>query len=193
MSGNGNSMSGGNGMMHMGRMIHSESELTADIPTAVSPSSSTAAAGCEGGDCPDVTSEGLGGIFLNVHPTFKCEKGDNQKRADPLSCGRFVQCMDGIAYHFACQKNLHWSSELNICTEKTVAKCEKWPETTTNENKESAPCPAGFSGLLPDKSNCRKYISCSENGGFFMQCQTGLVWNEKKKACDWPSEENPGC
>lgn len=43
ISGNGNSMSGGNGMMHMGRMIHSESELTADNPTAVSPSSSTAA------------------------------------------------------------------------------------------------------------------------------------------------------
>ena len=61
---------------------------------------------CEGDDCPDVTSEGLGGIFLNVHPTFKCQKGINQKMRDPQSCSRFIQCMDGLAYHFACQVSL---------------------------------------------------------------------------------------
>lgn len=185
-------------MMHMGRMIHSESELSVDVPAApASPSAN--AAGCEGDECPEVTSEGLGGIFLNVHPTFKCDKGVNVKKRDPQACGRFIQCMDGLAYHFACQKNLHWSSELNVCAEKSVAKCgsgEEMPKAdvaSNNEDKESASCPAGFTGLLPDDSNCRRYISCSENGGFYMKCQTGLVWNRKTSACDWPSAENPGC
>ena len=59
--------------------------------------------GCEGDDCPEVTSDGLGGIFLNVHPTFECKKGINEKMKDPESCSRFIQCMDGFAYHFACQ------------------------------------------------------------------------------------------
>merc|ERR1719369_976997 len=174
-SGNSNGMTGGSGMMHMGRMIHSESELSVDVPAApASPSAN--AAGCEGDECPEVTSEGLGGIFLNVHPTFKCDKGVNEKKRDPQACGRFIQCMDGLAYHFACQKNLHWSSELNVCADKSVAKCgsgEEMPKAdvaSNNEDKESASCPAGFTGLLPDESNCRRYISCSENGGFYMKC-----------------------
>ena len=41
MSGNGNSMSGGSGMMHMGRMIHSDSELSSDTPSAPASSSSS--------------------------------------------------------------------------------------------------------------------------------------------------------
>jgi len=191
-SGNGNGVSGNGNSGRMGRMIHSESELSSDSPGAPSsPSSSTA--DCEGDDCPDVTSEGLGGIFLNVHPTFKCQKGINQKMRDPQSCSRFIQCMDGLAYHFACQKKLHWSSELNVCTDKSIAKCGSTDSTSSNLNKESALCPAGFNGLLSDETNCRRYISCSENGGFYMKCQTGLVWNKKTSACDWPSEENPGC
>ena len=40
---------------------------------------------------------------MNVHPTYKCDKGVTEKVKDPESCNRFIQCMDGLAYHFACQ------------------------------------------------------------------------------------------
>jgi len=198
MSGN-NAMGGGSGMMHMGRMIHSESEMNSDVPRSTA-SSSAATSGCEGDDCPEVTSDGLGGIFLNVHPTFECKKGINEKMKDPESCSRFIQCMDGFAYHFACQENLQWNSEMKVCIDKSMSNCEsadKNPNaapTNPNGDKENSQlCPSGFKGLLPDDSDCRRYISCSENGGFYMKCQTGLVWNKTTKTCDWPSEENPGC
>jgi len=184
-----------NGMMHMGRMVHADSEMNADSASSTV-AAATTDSGCEGENCPDVTSEGLGGLFLNVHPTYKCDKGVNDKVKDPKSCNRFIQCMDGLAYHFACQENLFWSSELKVCTDESAAKCESKPEATEEENSDKADdglCPSGFEGLIPDETNCRRYISCSENGGFYMKCQTGLVWNKKTNACDWPSEENPGC
>jgi len=179
-------------MMHMGRMIQADSDVNSDSASS-SAVTTSANSGCEGDKCPDVTSEGLGGLFLNVHPTYKCDKGVTEKVKDPESCNRFIQCMDGLAYHFACQENLFWSSELKICTEESVAKCGD-AESNSDANKaDDSLCPTGFKGLLPDESNCRRYISCSENGGFYMKCQTGLVWNKKTNTCDWPSEENPGC
>merc|ERR1712228_779518 len=169
VSGNSNGVSGGGGMMHMGRMIHVESELNSDSPISTS-SSSITNTGCEGDNCPEVTSDGLGGIFLNVHPSYECDTSVNEKVKDPESCGRFIQCMDGLAYHFACQENLFWSSELKICTGLSVAKCEaaenkkEMAESNSNtEKSEGNLCPSGFKGLLPDESNCRRYISCSEN------------------------------
>merc|ERR1711942_527810 len=116
-------MGGGGGMMHIGRMIHSESEMNSDVPRSTA-SSSAAATGCEGDDCPEVTSEGLGGIFLNVHPSYKCDKSVNEKVQDPKSCSRFIQCMDGSAYHFACQQNLFWNSDLKVCVEQSKATCD---------------------------------------------------------------------
>merc|ERR1719334_1340231 len=83
----GNGMSGGSGMMHMGRMVHVESELNSDLPSSDA-TSTPKNPDCEGDNCPEVTSEGLGGIFLNVHPSYKCDKSVNEKVQDPKSCSR---------------------------------------------------------------------------------------------------------
>merc|ERR1719334_932448 len=58
MSGNSNGMSGNsNGMMHMGRMVHADSEMNADSASSTVVAATTDS-GCEGDNCPDVTSEG---------------------------------------------------------------------------------------------------------------------------------------
>merc|ERR1719187_1782682 len=101
--------------------------------------------------------------------------------------------MGGTAYQFACQNDLHWSPKLKVCIDKTIAKCNEKTSVEKNDNERDSLCPAGFKGFLPDETDCRRYISCSENGGFFMKCQSGLVWSSKKNSCEWPSEENPGC
>ncbi|GBO29057.1 Peritrophin-1, partial [Araneus ventricosus] len=55
-------------------------------------------------------------------------------------------------------------------------------------------CPLGKDGkpsLMPHETDCRKFYSCNKGFPHLLACQSGLHFNPKLQACDYP--ENAGC
>ena len=48
-------------------------------------------------------------------------------------------------------------------------------------------CSAAGDGIHPDLSDCSKYIQCHGGKLYNQRCPTGLLFNPKIKACDWPA------
>lgn len=56
---------------------------------------------------------------------------------------------------------------------------------------KQASCPEGFSGLMPNYTDCSKFISCNDGQGTPMDCAPGTLFNINLNVCDHP--ENVEC
>lgn len=65
------------------------------------------------------------------------------------------------------------------------------PETTTETTQEDynpGPCVDG--DFLPDPEDCRGFLVCSNGNTIKQSCGPTLLWNAKKKLCDWSYNVN---
>lgn len=72
-------------------------------------------------------------------------------------------------------------------TNPPIATTTRAPATTTTQSSGGAfSCPSS-AGFFKDPANCAKFYQCANSFPYSMSCGSGLQWNDKVKACDWPS------
>ncbi|XP_031636611.1 uncharacterized protein LOC116349354 [Contarinia nasturtii] len=92
---------------------------------------------------------------------FKCPSGyGNGNYADPATCRRFYQCVDGYPYLNNCPSGLHFDDAAKYCTFKNEARCG--PLATTPAPVTEAPIDLA---KKCDPSDCAlPYCFCSKDG-----------------------------
>ncbi|CAH0406911.1 unnamed protein product [Chilo suppressalis] len=112
----------------------------------------------------------IGAIFGNVRcqqkdkdaPEFVCPEGTqgNGNFADPATCRRFYQCVDGYPYLNRCPSGLYFDDISKFCTFKVEARCG--PIATTPAPITEAPLDLA---LKCDPAECQlPYCFCSKDG-----------------------------
>ncbi|GFY63344.1 putative chitinase 10 [Trichonephila inaurata madagascariensis] len=127
-------------------------------------------------------------------------------------CTKFYICDAGVPHVKSCQPGLHFNAKIEACDYPDKAGCDSeatcdYPENAGCETsvtkvpkgkvgKESfkQSCELAADGtplLIPHESDCRKYYNC-HNGVLYPHiCQSGLHFNSKLQACDYP--DKAGC
>lgn len=59
------------------------------------------------------------------------------------------------------------------------------PVTTESAQEEYVPGPCTNGAYLPDPDDCRNFLICSNGNLIKQSCGASLLWNAKKKLCDW--------
>lgn len=92
---------------------------------------------------------------------FQCPTSvGNGNFADPVTCRRFYQCVDGYPYLNRCPSGLYFDDVLKYCTFKNEARCG--PISTTAAPVTDAPLDLA---LKCDQSTCElPYCFCSKDG-----------------------------
>ncbi|CAK9825020.1 Chitin deacetylase 1 [Anthophora retusa] len=92
---------------------------------------------------------------------FKCPEGQgNGNFADPATCRRFYQCVDGYPYLNRCPSGLHFDDISKFCTFKNEARCG--PIATTPPPVTEPPTDLAEKC---DTANCQlPYCFCSRDG-----------------------------
>ncbi|GFR09421.1 peritrophin-1 [Trichonephila clavata] len=113
-------------------------------------------------------------------------------------CRKFYACNGGIFHVQICQHGLHFNPNLQACDYPENAGCEtsvtKVPKGKVGKETFKQSCELAADGtplLIPHESDCRKYYNC-HNGILYPHiCQSGLHFNSKLQACDYP--DKAGC
>ncbi|XP_055935150.1 chondroitin proteoglycan 2-like isoform X2 [Argiope bruennichi] len=126
------------------------------------------------------------------------EDGNPILRPHETDCRKFYTCNNGITLVHVCQHGLHFNAELQACDYPENAGCEKGvtklPKGKEGNEIPKNQCPLGQDGkpvLIPHETDCRKFYSCNQGYPHLLTCQSGLHFNPKLQACDYP--ENVGC
>ncbi|GFU02867.1 putative chitinase 10 [Nephila pilipes] len=134
--------------------------------------------------------------FSNMCPV--ADDGNPILKPHENDCRKFYACNGGILHVQICQQGLHFNPKLQACDYPENAGCEtsvtKIPKGKVGKEdfKESCELAADGTPLLkPHATDCRKFYTC-HNGILHLQiCQSGLHFNLKLQACDFP--DKAGC
>uniref|UniRef100_A0A8R1DLK7 Chitinase n=2 Tax=Caenorhabditis japonica TaxID=281687 RepID=A0A8R1DLK7_CAEJA len=138
--------------------------------------------------------------------SFCSGKVDGQY-SDSGDCGKFVLCLNSIAYSMSCPSGLHFSNSLKYCTSAATAGCTVTSSTTTTTRAPSTTTKAaptiattaspkattaaspfkctkdGFYGVPED---CLKFIRCVNGLSYNFECPNGLSFHADTMMCDRP-------
>ncbi|KAK3591080.1 hypothetical protein CHS0354_005477 [Potamilus streckersoni] len=117
-------------------------------------------------------------------------------------CQKYVACSNGYKYIMPCPANLVWDDTKRRC-EWTSSTCTaSIPTRTTTSVRRTTPniqpttdsstecvhsCFGKSNGNYQYCPDCRKYVTCSNGYKYIMPCPADLVWDDKKKQCEWNS------
>ncbi|XP_054724402.1 chondroitin proteoglycan 2-like isoform X1 [Uloborus diversus] len=125
-------------------------------------------------DCPSGNSE---------HPILLPHETD---------CGKFYTCDGGRKHTRSCQAGLHFNPKINACDYPKNAKCDR-AENEEPKGRINDPvleiCSSDTTGrpfLLSHPTECEKFYVCDSGNAFLQNCPTGLHFNLKLGACDFP-------
>ncbi|CAF2188762.1 unnamed protein product [Rotaria magnacalcarata] len=134
-----------------------------------------------------------------------CMLKQNGDYADLFYCNVYHNCHGGFDTIQYCTHGLvwrqesetigrcDWSKERSIdgvdCSGKAIFFIEKLAEKDILSNLRSEFCISKGPGLYEHQRYCDLYLQCNEQGvGVTMECSPGLVFNEKKKECDYQGD-----
>ncbi|CAH2244959.1 jg20393 [Pararge aegeria aegeria] len=97
----------------------------------------------------------------------------------PSDCNRFYYCVFGQLVERNCPGGLEFNPAIQVCD---------WPS-----NAGCVGCPADFTihRLLPDPTDCNRFLYCVFGDTQPRYCPPGLHFNPNKQVCDW--SWNAGC
>uniref|UniRef100_A0A6P4FIE1 Chondroitin proteoglycan 2 n=1 Tax=Drosophila rhopaloa TaxID=1041015 RepID=A0A6P4FIE1_DRORH len=106
------------------------------------------------------------------------------------SCGEYYVCMAKKPHLHSCPGRQHFSPSHRICMKASEAKCLVGPQKTKQLDE-----PATTGGVCSDdkqnslvahRSDCGKFMLCSNMMFLVMDCPTGLHFNTASSRCDYP-------
>ncbi|XP_063917446.1 uncharacterized protein LOC135133109 [Zophobas morio] len=109
-------------------------------------------------------------------------------------CTKFTHCEIGWGRVWNCPSGLYFNADLLKCGPYSESSCANFttlsvPTATTTATTGDPRCnPDGTLDLLPDPTDCTKYIECYEGNSYLLSCPSGLWFSADKKICV-PQEE----
>lgn len=96
---------------------------------------------------------------------------------DTEDCALFYKCNWGVPVPLKCPPCLHFNPTLQRCD---------WPQDAGCKAKN-----ADIAMLLPNEKDCTTFYGCVWGVEELLKCPSGLHFNPKLEACDWPDQA--GC
>ena len=141
-----------------------------------------------------------------------CINKRDSRTPDDKYCNFYHLCTDGVYQVLLCPESYLFSSESQKCEIKSKVNCGRrielefdksnvpYMDYTMNEiyNVAQSPriingtleCTLGVDGYFADPEFCNIYHHCLAGVDYAEQCPHQLVWNDKKKMCDWQTSVN---
>ncbi|XP_063917514.1 probable chitinase 10 isoform X3 [Zophobas morio] len=111
---------------------------------------------------------------------IRCYGHDGEYYPD-IACDRFVYCELGWGREFSCPTGLYFNEKESKCGPFSESFCAGDPRCN----------PDGTPDLLPDLTDCTKYVECYGGYSYSMSCRDGLWFSADQKTCVPPEES--GC
>lgn len=121
-----------------------------------------------------------------------------------MSCNQYLNCWKGRGTVQNCAAGTLFNPKTLSCDFPNKVECITGPkynsvrqrsisqpksfDQSTNHITEvkQISCPEGFSGLIPNYTDCSKFISCNQGQQFSMDCPAGTLFNINQNVCDFP-------
>jgi hypothetical protein len=132
----------------------------------------------------------------------ECKRVLNTKQSDQFICNMYHSCLNGVYKVLLCPEGYLFSDETQKCETKRKVNCGTRLALDFDQNIEysnylkldiingSLECPLGFDGYYADPEFCNIYHHCIAGIDYVDQCMHQLVWNDRKKMCDWQTNVN---
>ena len=141
-----------------------------------------------------------------------CSIVRDSRRADKNYCNLYHLCSNGIHQALLCPESYLYSVSTQKCEHRSQVDCSNRlaldfdrsnvpdMDFTINDYYNAArtptiingtlECSLGSDGYFPDPEFCNIYHHCLAGVDYAEQCPHQLVWNDKKKMCDWQTSVN---
>jgi len=132
--------------------------------------------------------------------TFDCKAAGDGWFGDEYNCRKYWHCYEGQGEHFTCRDNLLYNAELIQCDYPERVDCgdrpicgpcdedchtQPPPPTTIPPERCQHECTAD--GLFAEECCGSAFCQCYGGHGYVLHCETGLVFNDASKTCDYPA------
>lgn len=141
-----------------------------------------------------------------------CSIVRDSRQPDPKYCNLYHLCSNGIYQALLCPESYLYSTVTMKCEHRSKVDCNSRMavdfdrsnvpdmDFTANDYYNSARIPTiingtlecllGSDGYFADPEFCNIYHHCLAGVDYAEQCPHQLVWNDKKKMCDWQTKVN---
>lgn len=154
------------------------------------------------------TQYSLGKSESNIND---CSDNRESKSPDTIYCNIYHSCSNGVYQTMLCLEGYLFSSLTQKCEKRNQVNCGKrialeFDRTNVpyldymNDyyNQAAMPkivngsleCSLGADGYFADPEFCNIYHHCLAGVDYAEQCPHQLVWNDRKKMCDWQTSVN---
>jgi hypothetical protein len=153
----------------------------------------------------------LGVEMFRASSKNECIDNRDGRYSDELYCNLYHLCNNGAYQVFLCPEGYLFSSLTQKCEQKSKVECGKRMALDFDRsnvpymdymndyyNSAASPkiingsleCSLGTDGYFADPEFCNIYHHCLAGVDYAEQCPHQLVWNDRKKMCDWQTSVN---
>ncbi|KAG5876780.1 hypothetical protein JTB14_038406 [Gonioctena quinquepunctata] len=124
----------------------------------------------------------------------KCPPGETGQFVYSFSCNQYLNCWKGRGTPQNCGPGTLFNPKSLECDYPDKVECITGPRQDIPANirvtksVRQASCPDGFSGLIPNYTDCSKFISCNNGQSMPMDCPPGTLFDTKQNVCDHPNK-----
>ena len=133
---------------------------------------------------------------------YECGRFENKKQSDPDICNIYHLCLNGNYKLMICPEGNLYSEDTQQCEKARIVDCgsrlvmefdhsnQEYSYLKLNTVNGLLECPQGADGYYADPEFCNIYHQCIAGIDYIDQCMHQLVWNDRKKMCDWQTNVN---
>nr|CAI5829392.1 unnamed protein product [Callosobruchus analis] len=109
-----------------------------------------------------------------------------------LSCNQFLNCWKGRGNVQNCAPGTLFNPKTLECDYPEKVECVTGPRQNTIAKTRSAKsisqpkCPEDFTGLIPNYTDCSKFINCNNGQSMSQDCPPGTLFDMNRNLCDFP-------
>lgn len=121
-----------------------------------------------------------------------CPEGASGQFAYKLSCHQFLNCWKGRGFVQNCAPGTLFNPLTSECDYADKVSCVRGLGRNSFQHEKSAAlkqvkCPESYVGIIPDYSDCSKFINCNNGIEYLMDCPPDTLFDVKKNMCDFPN------
>ncbi|VEN46185.1 unnamed protein product [Callosobruchus maculatus] len=122
----------------------------------------------------------------------KCPPGLTGQFVYHLSCNQFLNCWKGRGNVQNCAPGTLFNPKTLECDYPEKVECVTGPRQNTVAKIRSAKsiaqpkCPEDFTGLIPNYTDCSKFINCNNGQSMSQDCPPGTLFDTNRNLCDFP-------
>ncbi|XP_060533809.1 uncharacterized protein LOC132706475 [Cylas formicarius] len=122
----------------------------------------------------------------------KCPKGTTGQFVYDLSCNQYLDCWQGRGGPRTCAPGTLFNPKTLECDFPDKVECITGPERSVVQRSakiqvEQQPgCPEGFTGLIPNYTDCSKFVQCNNGQSVSSECPPGTFFDVTQNICNFP-------